>query len=208
MCIITYCSIKLYGKVNNEPNTGSSLSWDETILRFHAGSAFGTLDKLLPNVQTSSLKAKIERNTKTAENFTSGLIKNSFWVWLFIASGIVICYLVYTPAKDEPEPIETAITGTYTGNVQGTPSTIKLYENADGLMQADMTIDYQAGQTNQTMVAKEKDDSPLTLYLDTNDKITLTLTDNVYSDDVRTLEGTYVNSKGNTRRVLYKKIQK
>lgn len=205
VCIITYCSIKLYGKINNEPNTGSSLSWDETILRFHAGSAFGTLDKLLPNVQTSSLKAKIERNTKTAENFTSGLIKNSFWVWLFIASGIVICYLVYTPAKDEPDPIEQTITGTYTGNVQGTPSTIKLYENADGFMQADMTIDYQAGQTNQTMVAKEKDVSPLTLYLATNDKITLTLTDNVYSDDVRTLEGTYVNSKGNTRRVLYKK---
>lgn len=119
--------------------------------------------------------------------------------------GVAICH-VGSDRFDLPlKPEEQAITGTYTGNVQGTPSTIKLYENADGLMQADMTIDYQAGQTNQTMVAKEKDDSPLKLYLDTNDKITLTLTEDVNSDDVRTLEGIYVNSKGNTRRVLYKK---
>ena len=92
--------------------------------------------------------------------------------------------------------------------MQGTPSIIKLYENADGFMQADMTIDYRAGQTNQTMVAKEKGEAPLKLYLDTNDKITLTLKENVYSDESTTLEGTYVNSKGNTRRVLYKKNKK
>lgn len=206
--IVIYFAFKLYGDAKEKPDTGSSLSWDETILRSHAGSAFNTHDKLLPNVQISSLKAKIEQHTNVAADFISSLIKYSLWIWFFIACGLIICYFTYTHTKDKPESIEQTIIGTYTGNVQGTPSIIKLYENADGLLQADMTIDYQAGQTNQTMVAKEKDVSPLTLYLDTNDKITLTLTDNVYSDDVRTLEGTYVNSKGNTRRVHYKKTSK
>ena len=109
--------------------------------------------------------------------------------------GVAICH-VGSDRLDLPlKPEEQEITGTYTGNVQGTPSIIKLYENADGFMQADMTIDYQAGQTNQTMVAKEKGEAPLKLYLDTNDKITLTLKENVYSDESTTLEGTYVNSK-------------
>lgn len=205
--IVIYFAFKLYGNARKKPDTGSSLSWDETQLRFHAGSAFGTLDKLLPHLQPGSLKSKIEQHTKVAKDFIPSLLKSSLWIWLFTAAGIIICVAAYNSPKATPESEEQTITGTYTGNVQGTPSIIKLYENADGFMQADMTIDYRAGQTNQTMVAKEKGEAPLKLYLDTNDKITLTLKENVYSDDVRTLEGTYVNSKGNTRRVHYKKTR-
>ena len=58
------------------------------------------------------------------------------------------------------------------------------------------------------MKAKEKGELPLTLYQDGDDNISLTLKEIVHSDEGTTLEGTYVNSKGNTRRVLYKKIQK
>lgn len=204
---VIYFGSKIFFNLRHTLDSGSSLSWDETMLRFRAGAAFDTLDKLLPHVKSGSLEDEIDQNTQKAKKMLPSLIRSTVVMLIITMGGVAICH-VGSDRLDLPlKPEEQAITGTYTGNVQGTPSTIKLYENAYGLMQADMTIDYQAGQTNQTMMAKEKDVSPLTLYLDTNDKITLTLTEDVYSDDVRTLEGTYVNSKGNTRRVLYKKTR-
>lgn len=202
--IVIYFAFKLYGDAKEKPDTGSSLSWDETILRSHAGSAFNTHDKLLPNVQISSLKTKIEQHTKVATDFIPSLIKYSLWIWFFIACGLIICYFTYSPAKDEPEPDYQNIIGEYTGFVYDAPSKLTVSENTEGFLQAHMTIDKGSYNVGGTLVAKEKKSLPITLYRKYNDKITLTLKkDSISPDSVRFLNATYVDSNGDSQPACY-----
>ena len=181
-------------------NLDSNMSWQEIVLRYRAGKSFDTLDKLLPHISGESIEDKIEENTAQAKKYLPGIIKSAVMMLLITIGGVAICSLGANKLNEEIPVIENAYTGTYSGDVQGTPSTIRIYENSDGLLEAEMKINYQAGTTEQTMVAKGKDVTPVTLYLKDNDRVKITLKDNEHS-----LEGTYVNSKGNTRSVKYTK---
>ena len=98
--------------------------------------------------------------------------------------------------------------GAYIGDVQGTPSYIKLYRNEDGKWEADMTINYRSGKTHQVMVSKEKSEMPGLLSLPDNPEVTLSLEPVQQHDaEVMTFTGTYVNSKGNRRTVNYKQTE-
>lgn len=200
---IIYFGRKIFFKLRHKLATGSSLSWEETMLRYRAGTAFGTLNKLMPNFSFSSLEEAIDDNTAEAKKKIPGLVKSTVMMLLITIGGVLLCTIGANKLQSGLPVEEQTMAGIYTGDVQGTPSTITLSENAEGLLQADMVINYRAGVTKQTMVAKEKTELPITLYLEGNDKIKLTLKDNVSADGTRSLEGTYINSKGNSRKVNY-----
>lgn len=125
------------------------------------------------------------------------------------AGGVFLCsWVVKNHDKIGNIETSTSISGTYIGDVQGTPSSIKLYQNEDGKWEADMTINYRSGNTQQVMISKEKSATPDYLYLPTNPKVTLSL-EPVEQADVETpaFTGTYINSKGNRRTVKYKQTK-
>ncbi len=185
----------------------SDLSLSEIKQRHRAGLAFNTRHILLPGKDMNYPVKDINENTAYASSHISGLIKNALLMLALSAGGVFLCGWV-VKNYDKAEVMETvaaSFEGTYTGDVQGTPSTIKLYQNKDGIWEADMTINYRAGKTQQVMVSKEKSDTPGFMYLPNNPGVTLSL-EPVQQDDAeaRVFRGTYVNSNGNRRTVNYK----
>lgn len=188
----------------------SDLSLSEIKQRHRAGLAFNTRHILLPGKDMDYPVKDINENTDYASSHISGLIKNALLMLALSAGGIFLCGWV-VKNYDNAEVVgvvATPIEGTYIGDVHGTPSAIKLYQNKDGIWEADMTINYRAGKTQQVMVSKEKTESPGFMYLPANPGVTLSLEPVQQADaDVRAFTGTYVNSKGNRRTVNYKQTE-
>ena len=125
----------------------SDLTLSEIKQRHRAGLAFNTRHILLPGKDMDYPVKDINENTAYAGSHISGLIKNALLMLALSAGGVFLCGWVIKN-YDNPEVMEAVATpfeGTYTGDVQGTPSTIKLYQNEDGIWEADMTINYRAG---------------------------------------------------------------
>lgn len=188
----------------------SDLTLSEIKQRHRAGLAFNTRHILLPGKDMDYPVKDINENTAYAGSHISGLIKNALLMLALSAGGVFLCGWVIKN-YDNPEVMEAVATpfeGTYTGDVQGTPSTIKLYQNEDGIWEADMTINYRAGKTQQVMVSKEKSDTPGFMYLPNNPGVTLSLEPVQQADaEAPAFTGTYVNSKGNRRTVNYKQTE-
>lgn len=177
----------------------------EIKVRHRAGLAFISRDILLPGKDSDYPMRDINENTFHANSHISGLIKNALLMLALTVGGVFICVgVVKNYDGTEVSAAARAYEGSYSGDVQGTPSTIKLYQNKDGLWEADMAIDYRSGTTQQVMVSKEKSETPAVLYLPANPAVTLTLEPAKQTAAERTFTGTYVNSKGNRRTVNYK----
>lgn len=205
---VVFFGCKIFIKIGKRFGT-SDLSLSEIKQRHRAGLAFNTRHILLPGRGTDYPIKDINENTASANSHVSGLIKNALLMLALTAGGVVLCGLV-VKNYGNPEVVEVfrSFEGAYTGDVQGTPSSINLYRNDDGKWEADMTINYSSGPTRQVMVSNEKSGTPDFLYLPANPAVTLSL-EPVQHDDAgaRTFTGTYVNSKGNRRTVNYKQTE-
>ena len=202
LATVIYFGRKIFIKIGKR--FGSNISMDEIRLRHRAGLAFGTRSLLLPGKPEEYPVNEINANSDHASSYMPQLVKNAFLMLAITVCGVFLCGWVVR--NFDQEHVETAKTveGSYVGDVQGTPSTIKLYKNDENLWAADMNIRYRSGDTNQTLVADKPTETPDTLYLPDNPKVMLDFEIQEPSGDVRVLKGTYVNSKGNRRTINYK----
>ena len=179
----------------------------EIKLRHRAGLAFSSRSILLPGKSMDYPIHDINENTSYANSHMPKLIKNSLLMLALSAAGVFLCgWIIKNYDKDYIAPVES-VEGFYNGDVQGTPSTITLYKNDNGLWEAEMVINYRAGKTRQIMIANEKSDEPGTLYHKENPEVSLTFHPRESADDSKSLFGTYINSKGNKRTVNYKQTE-
>lgn len=215
--IVIFFTMKMFVRPGKRFVTGS-MSMDEIVTRHKAGLAFYTHRKLLPDKDDDYPMSELDRSTNYANGYMPGLVKNALLMLAITVGGVFLCGWVVGNYDKIPSGTEQSIAGDYVGDVQGTPSQIKLYLNKDGYWEADMTINYKAGPTQQVMVAKEKSEEPGTLYLESNPKVKLTLQESTkdlegtkdtkdQQEAARTLTGNYVNSKGNTRTIHYKQTE-
>ena len=199
---------KIFIKIGKRFGT-SDLTLSEIKQRHRAGLAFNTRHILLPGKGLDYPVKDINENTAYANSHMSGLIKNALLMLALTAGGVFLCGWV-VKNYDNPEVVEISrsFEGAYAGDVQGTPSSIKLYQNKDGRWEADMTINYRSGKTQQVMVSKEKTETPGCFYLPSNPEVTLCLEPVQQADaEAHTFTGTYTNSKGNRRTVNYKQTE-
>lgn len=201
---------KIFIKIGKRFGT-SDLPMSEIKLRHRAGIAFSTRHILLPGKALDYPAKNIADNTDYAKSHIPALIKNALLMLVLTAAGVFLCGWVarhYDSAGVEgATPAAPSFAdGLYTGDVQGTPSILRLYRNDAGRWEADMTINYRAGTTRQVMVSRVDTASPGLLYLPANPAVTLSLVP-VRADDAPALTGTYVNSKGNSRTVNYKQTE-
>lgn len=206
---IVFFGSKIFIKIGKRFGT-SDLTINEIKQRHRAGLAFNSRHILLPGKGMDYPIKDINDNTDYANSYIPSLIKNALLMLALTAGGVFLCsWVVKNHDKIGNIETSTSISGTYIGDVQGTPSSIKLYQNEDGKWEADMTINYRSGNTQQVMISKEKSATPDYLYLPTNPKVTLSL-EPVEQADVETpaFTGTYINSKGNRRTVKYKQTKK
>lgn len=204
--VVVYFGRKIFIKMGRKFSS-PDMSQDEIISRHRAGLAFNSRSKLLPDKAADYPVSSIDFNTNEVKQQMPKLIKNALLMLVLSVAGVFLCGWVVSHYDKEATDAVKTVEGSYTGDVQGTPSTIKLYKNDDGLWQADMVIDYKSGTTEQIMVAEEKSEEPETLYLKDNPKVSLTFKAEEPEGDVKTLTGTYINSKGNKRTVNYKQVE-
>lgn len=207
LLIVVYFGCRMFIKTGKRFST-MDIPIDEVTLRHRAGIAFNSRNILLPGKPMNYPVSEIDQSTANANGHMPKLLKNALIMLALTVGGVFLCIWVVKNFDKEVAMEATTIEGTYSGDVQGTPSTIRLYKNDKDIWEAEMTINYKAGPTHQTMVAKEAAETPGTLYLPANPKVSLTLESGASADSVKTLTGTYVNSKGRHRSINYKQTEK
>lgn len=121
----------------------------EIKLRHRAGLAFSSRSILLPGKSMDYPIHDINENTSYANSHMPKLIKNSLLMLALSAAGVFLCgWIIKNYDKDYIAPVES-VEGFYNGDVQGTPSTITLYKNDNGLWEAEMVINYRAGKPDR-----------------------------------------------------------
>lgn len=205
---VVFFGRKIFIKIGKRFGT-SDFTLSEIKQRHRAGIAFNTRHILLPGKGMDYPVKDINENTAYANSHMSGLIKNALLMLALTAAGVFLCgWVVKSYDNTEVVEVSGSFEGAYIGDVQGTPSYIKLYRNKDGKWEADMTINYRSGKTHQVMVSKDKSEMPGLLSLPDNPEVTLSLEPVQQHDtEVMTFTGTYVNSKGNRRTVNYKQTE-
>lgn len=205
---VVFFGRKIFIKIGKRFGT-SDFPLSEIKLRHRAGLAFNTRHILLPGKGLDYPVKDINENTANANSHMSGLIKNALLMLALTAGGVFLCgWVVKNYDNTGDMEVSRSFEGAYIGDVQGTPSSIKLYQNEDGKWEADMTINYRSGKTQQVMVSKEKSETPVFLYLPANPEVTLCIEPVRQADaGALTFTGTYVNSNGNRRIVNYKQTE-
>ena len=205
---VVFFGRKIFIKIGKRFGT-SDLTLSEIKQRHRAGLAFNTRHILLPGKGMDYPVKDINENTAYADSHISCLIKNALLMLALTAAGVFLCgWVIHNYDNAELMEDSSSFEGTYIGDVQGTPSSIRLYHNDDGKWEADMTISYRSGKTRQVMVSKEKSEMPGFLYLPDNPEVTLSLEPVQQTDaEVHSFTGFYINSKGNSRTVNYKQSE-
>lgn len=210
LVVVLYFIVMIFRRtVEALPDVVCGFPTGEAFEREFVGAAFASRDKLLPGVPPNFPMQVIHNNKESANRTFRRMLRNMLYMLLVTVLGVLFCAWMYADKPDKPlaeegPVVRKLVQGTFVGDVARTPS-VMIITSDTCCVSADMTISYRSGAVRQRMVGcPEEEKFPIVLRKNKNDGVTLSIDTVFVSDSITVLQGSYVNSKGNTRTVNYR----
>lgn len=207
--LIFMCKPIFFGEKKEIVDNDSSLDWDELVDRYFIGAHFDCFDKVYPSSLSSTHALDLlDESADKAKTALRTVRRNALIMFVMALIGGGLCWAVVRSVGSSDVNIsnlsDTKLEGLFSGDVEGTPSTVTFSAGEDGAITADMNIAYRAGATVQTLTATSTNMFPIMFVKGDNSGVYLRI-DTVYTEDAITkVRGIYCNSKKNLRTVNLK----
>ncbi len=194
-----------FGEKNYIDDQYTDLEWDEAVERYFTAIRFDCQDKVFPdNVPADYPLCVLDESSERALAELPEVRKSAIYMLGMALLGAALCWFTIkgvNKPEDAPSSGIELLTGRYSGDIEGTPAVISFRKLAGDRMEADMSINYRSGATEQKMEGDLPGAFPIVLKKSDNASIYLQI-DTVYARDKATVaRGVYCNSKKNLRKV-------
>lgn len=194
-----------FGEKNYIDDQYTDLDWDEAVERYFTAIRFDCRDKVFPeNVPADYPLCVLDESSERALTELPEVRKSAIYMLAMALLGAALCWFtvkgVNSPV-DRPFSGVELLTGRYSGDIEGTPSVISFRKLDGERLEAEMSIDYRSGRTEQKMEGSLTGIFPIILKKSDNPAIYLQIDTAYARGNASVARGVYCNSKKNLRKV-------
>lgn len=218
LLIAVFVAVAIFFGVKIFKNTGmyiydqyTNLDWGDAVKYFLVGSAFGTMEKLLPKVPKDYPYCVLKESTEVANEQVGPMLKNGAWMLGITGLVVGLCFVMgfnvkkalSSEVESAPE-VETVLSqdggSHYEGTINGSTKAELSLRIEGSMYKGVLLLHYASGDSSHELEGDYVEYAPsVTLYKVGNKAIKMEITPGKDESGTFCLTGSYTNSKGNVQ---------